>query len=1225
MEGNCEFLTKDWLRDVFETNGVYGTGEIVKFDAFEVSPGCEMGEGFVCAIFACHAVIVDKQDNSKTWDLIVKTHTTNPAMKKEIEETGMHEREISFYQHVVPALESLTTEPLPIPRMVSIGVDENRSIVLQDLRKMGLVKIPWDRGRTCRESVGNLFGEFGSSTRATDCSASEERVFFERAVPIHTECWYDAQAIRRLQIRWNALEEYLLKDASGVSEINEGAAVYEKLKKFDSIGEANWRHSFWLPLQTICHMDIYNRNLFFQPSDNPKNEGDEEGMHVKKCIVFDWQLVESMLPQDDLALMFLLNTAIEEAELQNSLIFYWKLFCKHLADLQVNIETLGDFTLEGFVESFGESLIRMMRVWIGCVHNMLNNEPSDNRKREVLSEIMVNQVPASRNDAICYICGKDAARKLSVHSVLKSSRDLTVKDFLLSLSIPFGCAIDLDENRGFTCGRCSDIIEKAFSFKRKFERQCNELKKRLDSGLEGVTYDFGDDFQKLNLSDFPESLGEPKVEENLDELVQDELELKSSLGETVGSNSASQSINLDRFSMSSIADSVDDVSVSKERKKARKKQKKARKFSCIACGKFSTSTASKFKKHFRSAHPGVKELRCVKCGRGTWREWMGKKHVCSGVNSLDDVNLASCLRPTKTVKTRVVYSQVESQSNPVEFDGILSGSYVETIRSEERTERYFLKAKSKMNYNRPNRVASQRSPVNCLVCGVLCSKTRNRSIGAALKRGEQLLGMFLVNTGILVAEDVCDFGCLCASCMAKASVGSWYEDMFNKTVESLKQLKRAAAGRAKQQDDGSVIFKDGVEMIEVSSGLVKEELMDESLDLKISEDAAALEFVDSIVGSEEFDLLTGVDAESPDNSLLHSLETDVLSSDILDDSLCSANFSIPFTLEEPAAAANTEPVSNVLQNIWPCPACDQKFSKAEYEDKTYQKHMFSHWAEVVPAPKANQIVSLESPERAESVVKTKPRRIKQRKCPQCSHVSNYSSSLRYHMKTAHAESSAYSCEHCEDTFRSESAKNTHTLKVHLKTSMYQCSHCDKEFFSASGYKCHLKSLEENVEMRICDQCGVTVPAYKLKRHVLNKHAAKRVYRCEHCENVKYSHKRLIRNHYASVHGIGQVQPRPEVPRVCNICGKSSNRRECFVAHMFEAHGVTLPHLKEFTCQICGKKFHNKNSYKRHESAHNQKKYLCQICPYASAYPSNLNNHIARMHKNSSDASASTTS
>jgi hypothetical protein len=65
MEGDGSFITKEWLAEALVSGGLYDAGEIREIRDLRVGPGCELGEGFVCAIFSCKCTILTTSGNSK--------------------------------------------------------------------------------------------------------------------------------------------------------------------------------------------------------------------------------------------------------------------------------------------------------------------------------------------------------------------------------------------------------------------------------------------------------------------------------------------------------------------------------------------------------------------------------------------------------------------------------------------------------------------------------------------------------------------------------------------------------------------------------------------------------------------------------------------------------------------------------------------------------------------------------------------------------------------------------------------------------------------------------------------------------------------------------------------------------------------------------------------------------------------------------------------------------
>ncbi|XP_055547626.1 zinc finger protein 345-like [Wyeomyia smithii] len=236
------------------------------------------------------------------------------------------------------------------------------------------------------------------------------------------------------------------------------------------------------------------------------------------------------------------------------------------------------------------------------------------------------------------------------------------------------------------------------------------------------------------------------------------------------------------------------------------------------------------------------------------------------------------------------------------------------------------------------------------------------------------------------------------------------------------------------------------------------------------------------------------------------------------------------------------------------------------------------------------------------------------------------------------------CEQCGKIFPSMGRAREHKLVEHENGVAAQCKICLKTFVTIANLRRHMivHSQEHPYE---CNICGVRYRvSTDLSKHVLSDHQGKTAYHCKAC-NVSFETKNQYYRHRNQVHTKPTRKPYrcrlcPEVPltsrdltvhienshptddypyKRCADCPAKFFTGMSLGVHERTKHGKPgkggLPYPTSYVCDLCGKKYKNKNSLKIHmANVHDgERMFACDVCGKQFAFRSNLSRH-QQMHK-----------
>ncbi|KAJ0182902.1 hypothetical protein K1T71_000878 [Dendrolimus kikuchii] len=260
------------------------------------------------------------------------------------------------------------------------------------------------------------------------------------------------------------------------------------------------------------------------------------------------------------------------------------------------------------------------------------------------------------------------------------------------------------------------------------------------------------------------------------------------------------------------------------------------------------------------------------------------------------------------------------------------------------------------------------------------------------------------------------------------------------------------------------------------------------------------------------------------------------------------------------------------------------------------------------------------------------------KCPKCDRLCPNGYVLRAHYRTHFQKT--FKCNICSVTYNSRYHLNEHSRK-HLNSNRYKCDMCSKEFKYKSSLKIHMFLHSGGKPKHLCDVCGTSFnDRTNLRIHERSVHLKLRPFTCDVCK-ATYTAKKHLKSHIITKH-LDLKEFR------CNICGRMFGSITACVKHEavhtkifvccnveFQSKGEYLSHIKKFnckikhtngsknkymkskSCEICGKVFASKFTWKRHMSQRHDddrtRNVTCEICHEKFFDSSSVYRHKYKRH------------
>lgn len=238
-----------------------------------------------------------------------------------------------------------------------------------------------------------------------------------------------------------------------------------------------------------------------------------------------------------------------------------------------------------------------------------------------------------------------------------------------------------------------------------------------------------------------------------------------------------------------------------------------------------------------------------------------------------------------------------------------------------------------------------------------------------------------------------------------------------------------------------------------------------------------------------------------------------------------------------------------------------------------------------------------------------------KQCPHCDSVMT-KRNLKRHMEYKHPEVIAanqeYECFICKKRLPSWSAMANHVRKTnHVQhQAANECLDCNKVFVRAYQLQRHME------RHRQCSQCFKFFLNERLLDIHMVSHAQDIVYECYICHGQKKTFKTL-QGHLSSVHSLQPKKIRKQKKKdfLCSQCGMGFKYKCLLNTHLMrEDHQIAGGMVKPFECEVCHKRFSQKNQLGHHRRVHTgERPYTCEFCGKSFRSPMCVGEHRDMVH------------
>ncbi|XP_070546781.1 zinc finger protein 37-like [Ptychodera flava] len=245
------------------------------------------------------------------------------------------------------------------------------------------------------------------------------------------------------------------------------------------------------------------------------------------------------------------------------------------------------------------------------------------------------------------------------------------------------------------------------------------------------------------------------------------------------------------------------------------------------------------------------------------------------------------------------------------------------------------------------------------------------------------------------------------------------------------------------------------------------------------------------------------------------------------------------------------------------------------------------------------------------------------------------------LKTRKKRKEKFQCADCGKSFRMEKRYSLH-MELH-KTEGPQkrrrkanvrnkCNDCGRVFRRLKEYSEHMQKHRRDAKLQRnqCRICGTHHKTLKiLEAHVSSEHPGEKPFACEICRNTfltkvgKYKHIKEIHGDsmlqcdqcdmaFRSTGALVQHKKTKHTPlelwnHVCDVCSKRFPYKSVLQTHIMTSHSDK----RNFHCQVCGKGFKGRRTYREHMHTHDREKpYMCEQCGKSFRRRAHLTDHAA---------------
>lgn len=229
-----------------------------------------------------------------------------------------------------------------------------------------------------------------------------------------------------------------------------------------------------------------------------------------------------------------------------------------------------------------------------------------------------------------------------------------------------------------------------------------------------------------------------------------------------------------------------------------------------------------------------------------------------------------------------------------------------------------------------------------------------------------------------------------------------------------------------------------------------------------------------------------------------------------------------------------------------------------------------------------------------------------RQCKLCNQSIYDRLHLRYHLYTIHRGEQGHKCLYCNRSFLWKRQLTKHLYKTHEEKPAFTCDKCNKVYADKVKY---LKHIEYFHRKSHC--CKICFKSFRdINSLCLHEKSHKKIptYKCQYCFK-KYRTLENRRLHEDRHSGNFEYS--------CDNCGLGFQELSWFEKH--KAKNTCARSLYGYIhhptmCEICGKIFSNRITFKNHHLLHyNSHPFECDICFKKLRYKAKLYYHKKRYH------------
>ena len=224
--------------------------------------------------------------------------------------------------------------------------------------------------------------------------------------------------------------------------------------------------------------------------------------------------------------------------------------------------------------------------------------------------------------------------------------------------------------------------------------------------------------------------------------------------------------------------------------------------------------------------------------------------------------------------------------------------------------------------------------------------------------------------------------------------------------------------------------------------------------------------------------------------------------------------------------------------------------------------------------------------------------LKPHKCGACALEFVDRSNLNKHMMNKHSDGSNNGSHDATLNNGSHDAtlnNGSHdaTLNNGCHDETLRCDVCEKGFINSWKLKMHQR-IHSNDRPHQCDECGKRfVDKSSMTRHV-RTHTQVKPFSCDKCERC-FNQSGSLRRHQQNRHekaGCNSIKSSTKLQKQhqCNVCTKMFSLK-----HQLKRHLLTHSRNRMFTCDECGRAYKSQSSLRKHQIAHGQSGFKCEIC------------------------------